>query len=439
MRRSRSIVTSWIVVLVAAAAPAGVSAQDRILGFATQGGLVNTKDLVVRRPAIASGSVTSQGSDYDAVGSRTESGYWNGSYTYTVAVKASGSWNAATKQAKESLVATISGYKDVPKSNGTWQFSSVATCAQDPWRFPVKCTGQQVNVVPPPGSSIDHLTAAVPYPLSAAGQLTTADVAKVTLAEVTSPKANETVSNRTQVTVMVTIHDANIASKTGQVKLEVRPYGSADFPTQQTMASYLQKSVPSVAVGGQASAWFDLSELSGSDWQAAATFIQGMSSKRSAWVRFRTPTRALGIATLLNIEAESLKMAPAGAASVQQMQQFGSGWSGNAQLFWGAKGIGDTLTLSFDVPVASAYSVELYMTRAPDFGDAEVRIGEAAYPVLKFSGFSPKVMSSGPIQMGKVELSAGTNTIRFRITGKYKDSKGFRVGIDRLRLYPAPR
>ena len=77
------------------------------------------------------------------------------------------------------------------------------------------------------------------------------------------------------------------------------------------------------------------------------------------------------------MEAEQLTQANntsenGGKVAVQPMAGFGSGWSGNAQLFWSGVAVGALMDLLVDVPAAATYAVELYMTRAQDYADLKI-------------------------------------------------------------------
>jgi len=121
---------------------------------------------------------------------------------------------------------------------------------------------------------------------------------------------------------------------------------------------------------------------------------------------------------------------------VQEMSGFGSGWSDSAQLFWSDGAPGAVLDLLVDVPADSKYAVEIYMTRAPDFGMLSFEIDGTASNV-PFDGMAPQVTTSGPIQLGIFPLKAGQRRVAMMITGKYPQSTNYYVGIDKLRLYPA--
>lgn len=145
--------------------------------------------------------------------------------------------------------------------------------------------------------------------------------------------------------------------------------------------------------------------------------------------------------TQMEIEGEALVTSGAfqirgGQARVQQMSGFGNGWSGGAQLFWSEGAPGAVLDLLIDVPAASKYALEIYMTRAPDFGKLQFEIDGKPSDV-PFDGMAPDVMTSGPIQLGTFPLQAGQRRVSLMIIGKYAQSTGYHAGIDKLRLYPA--
>ena len=145
-------------------------------------------------------------------------------------------------------------------------------------------------------------------------------------------------------------------------------------------------------------------------------------------------------ATLLNVEAEDLVntrqyLLAGGSVNVQPMNRFGSGWSGDSQLFWSGGRVGAVLDLLVDIPVAATYALELYLTRAPDYADLKLEVaGQAAS--RSFSGYAPRLLPPGPQQAGKFVLQAGRQKISFMIVGKYVQAKDYFAGIDRIRLYP---
>ncbi len=142
----------------------------------------------------------------------------------------------------------------------------------------------------------------------------------------------------------------------------------------------------------------------------------------------------------LDIEAESLVKAKSyllagGAVHVQPMGGFGNGWSGGEQLFWTGGTVGAVLDLLIDVPQPGQYTIELHMTRAPDYAQLQIQVdGQSASQ--GFDGKAGGVFATGAIQIGTFALAAGQHKVSFMITGKHPTSTGFLAGIDKLRLSP---
>lgn len=146
-------------------------------------------------------------------------------------------------------------------------------------------------------------------------------------------------------------------------------------------------------------------------------------------------------ATLMEIEAEALVKANAvqvagGQVTAQPMGGFGSAWSGGEQAFWHGGAVGAVLDLLVDVPVSSKYAVEIYFTRAPDYGQLKIEVDGKPSPVT-FDGMAPQVVQTGPTQVGNFPLPAGKRRFSLMIVGKHPQSSGYYAGIDRIRLYPA--
>jgi hypothetical protein len=152
---------------------------------------------------------------------------------------------------------------------------------------------------------------------------------------------------------------------------------------------------------------------------------------------------ALSPATAVAFEAEQLfqqgkAKGNGGTLAVQPMQNFGNGWGNNAQLFWSGGAPGAILDLSLNVPASAKYRVELFMTRAPDYGDLLLQV-EGNTASASFSGFASAVVRSNAIDVGTFELPAGEQRISLKIIGKNTKSSGFLVGVDQVRLSPASK
>jgi hypothetical protein len=156
--------------------------------------------------------------------------------------------------------------------------------------------------------------------------------------------------------------------------------------------------------------------------------------------------RSTAVAMLLNVEGEDLVKAQkvqvnGGQVSVQPMSGFGVGWSGDGQLYWSGGSKGAVMDLKVDIPVAAAYALELYLTRAPDYAQVKIQVDGQDAPVTRdgnsLDSYSPRVMQPTPRQIGKFSLAQGEHTISLMIVGKNSLSTDFLVGIDRIRLYPS--
>jgi hypothetical protein len=136
------------------------------------------------------------------------------------------------------------------------------------------------------------------------------------------------------------------------------------------------------------------------------------------------------------IEGEGMKIAErtGGKTQIQTLPEHK--WSGNRQLWWIDGKPGDRLILTFTVEKAGTYEVSAELTKAVDYGIAQVLVNrEAAGAPLDF--FAREVTHQR-YPLGTFDLRAGDNTIEFRLTGANPSAvKRHMVGIDYLMLKPA--
>jgi hypothetical protein len=142
------------------------------------------------------------------------------------------------------------------------------------------------------------------------------------------------------------------------------------------------------------------------------------------------------------IEGEQMKLlAVSGPFEIdpQVMEEFPDGkWSGDAQLWARPKKAGDWVDLRLPVPADGRYHVVVYLTKAPDYGIIRFLLG--GKPLGKpIDGYNPKVVSSGPIDLGAADLKKGGATLRVQVTGTNPRSVGVRHmwGLDCVVLRPA--
>jgi hypothetical protein len=127
-------------------------------------------------------------------------------------------------------------------------------------------------------------------------------------------------------------------------------------------------------------------------------------------------------------------------AGEQAMDEFGkNNWSAGAQLFCRSLRHSPVrVTVLLPVKESGRYWIDLYTTRAPDYGVLEVLVdGQPLGPSI--DAWAPAVLASGSIRLGARRLSAGTHDLTFRAAARNPASADFHLGIDALALIPAGR
>ena len=119
-------------------------------------------------------------------------------------------------------------------------------------------------------------------------------------------------------------------------------------------------------------------------------------------------------------------------SSAQKMAGFGPGWSGDAQLFLSATN-GDWIAVALAVPKAGRYELTAFLTKAPDYGIIQFDLNGRSIGAA-FDGYDERVVPSGPVSLGEVNVLKGRSVLRLRITGKNGASKDFFAGLDAVEL-----
>jgi WD40 repeat protein/predicted Ser/Thr protein kinase len=124
----------------------------------------------------------------------------------------------------------------------------------------------------------------------------------------------------------------------------------------------------------------------------------------------------------------------------QEMKVFTDGrWSGDSQLWARPPKAGEWADLEVPVAADGKYKVIVYLTKARDYGIVQFSLD--GKPLGQpFDGFEPiKVLSTGPVELGTVELKKGTAVLRVEVTGTNEKSVDLRYmwGLDCVVLKPA--
>ncbi len=107
-------------------------------------------------------------------------------------------------------------------------------------------------------------------------------------------------------------------------------------------------------------------------------------------------------------------------------------WSGGKQLLANAR-VGALVRFILLVEKAGTYAFNLYATRAPDFGQVQVRLdGKPLGEPLDL--YAATVLPTGAISLGSVELDAGAHDLAFSVIGKNPASKDYKFALDSYTL-----
>jgi hypothetical protein len=120
-----------------------------------------------------------------------------------------------------------------------------------------------------------------------------------------------------------------------------------------------------------------------------------------------------------------------GKIGAQDMKTFGTGWGGNAQLFWEVSQNGAQLRLEPIVPVAGRFEVFVVFTKGPDFG--LFRASFDGKTEILVNGYAPAVSRDRAL-VGMFDLTPGPHELLLSIAGRESQSSAMYVGIDRIEL-----
>lgn len=139
---------------------------------------------------------------------------------------------------------------------------------------------------------------------------------------------------------------------------------------------------------------------------------------------------------LITLEGERLKILgkTRGNAMRQGMSGFGTGWSGDAHLWWIDANSGDTLDLSMPVEKTGRYRLRMQLTKAGDYGIVQLYLdgNKLGNPI---DLYNHGVVPTGVLDMGIHELDKGEHKLRVEIVGaNEKAAKSYMFGIDYLQL-----
>ena len=123
----------------------------------------------------------------------------------------------------------------------------------------------------------------------------------------------------------------------------------------------------------------------------------------------------------------------------QDMRPFSEGkWSNESHLWGRPNKAGEFVDLALPVAADGKYQVIVYLTKARDYGVVQFSLDGKALG-KPIDCFEPvKVLATGPIDLGTVELKKGDAVLRLEVTGTNEKSVGVRYmfGLDCVVLKP---
>jgi hypothetical protein len=110
--------------------------------------------------------------------------------------------------------------------------------------------------------------------------------------------------------------------------------------------------------------------------------------------------------------------------------------SGSTVIFYRGAGAGDYMTVTVNVPEDGTYSLKSRFLQSPLYGIVQTYVdGQPAGGA--FDGYAPDVTGPVTADQGNLQLTAGTHTIRYEVTGKNALSGNYFIGLDAVTLLPA--
>ena len=133
---------------------------------------------------------------------------------------------------------------------------------------------------------------------------------------------------------------------------------------------------------------------------------------------------------VLTIPGYKLLNKPRGTVSEQTMDPFGKGWKNeNRQIWWKGGEPGDELLLEITAAKSGKQKMIASFTKAGDYGIVQLWIdGKKVGEPIDL--YDTKVVHSGDIDVGVIDLDAGPHELKVTIEGKNRKSGSYLFGID---------
>ena len=113
-------------------------------------------------------------------------------------------------------------------------------------------------------------------------------------------------------------------------------------------------------------------------------------------------------------------------------------WSGDAQLFFLGRGVGDRVTVQVDVPSDGTWRFSTVRTTSFDYANT-IWLVDGRQVGDTFFGFSPSVVRTDEVDVGTVELTRGPHKLTLVAVSKTQGTDRYFAGVDEIRFTPVVR
>jgi hypothetical protein len=108
-------------------------------------------------------------------------------------------------------------------------------------------------------------------------------------------------------------------------------------------------------------------------------------------------------------------------------------WSGDAQLFFQGRAVGDRVTVSVDLPADGTWRLSTVRTTSFDYANT-IWLVDGRQVGDTFFGFTPAVVRTDFEDVGTVELTRGTHKLTLVAVSKTQGTDRYFAGVDQIRF-----
>ncbi|MFI6131645.1 hypothetical protein [Micromonospora sp. NPDC051141] len=177
-------------------------------------------------------------------------------------------------------------------------------------------------------------------------------------------------------------------------------------------------------------------------WLAAAAVLLLVVTGVAVWLVTRPEQPPPPRPAAVTVEAETLVAAAevrsttaAKAEVVAQDNCCDVTWSGDAQLFFLGRAVGDRVTVPVDLPADGAWRFSTVRTTSYDYANT-IWLVDGRQVGDTFLGFTPTVVRTDDVEVGTLELTRGTHRLTLVVVSRTQGTDRYFAGVDQIRFTP---